>query len=628
MATATVSGLTTVIDMEGSPSITAIGSGPGGAVDQDVFIQGSQSVGRRASSSTLAGVGVNFTSTDLSSARVWVWWNNPLGASSLNTLANGGVRLRFSSSSGGSSNYEEFYVGGSDVTVSGRWNRTVLDVANLTPANSSGTCNYSAIVNITIMYWFSGGAPGGTGSHMVIDAIHYGDVIEVTGGSAVDPLTWSDISAATETSTNAWGVLRSAEGSSLWKANGTIQLGDLSGSSNCYLTDSNQLIEFSDQVYYTGSTVAASVPTTFQGIDIVEDSGTTQIVDGTKIGTGDTATGANGSLIQLPVNPYCEMHFDASDADITDLSLYGTKIARASNDVSFCDDGTNGPNHEVLGVTFDDCAQVNAGRVVMRDCVFQGYDGTDAALLWNANIDIKNSAFRSNTDGSNDPAGIEHTVAGSVDYYGLTFASNDYDVYFSAASGDLTVNLYDGSNASTARVTGTGSATFVNAVTVLVTAKDAATLDDVQGARVLLTADTGGALPFEDSVTLARSGTTVTVTHTGHGLENGAKVQMTDASAQEYRGVFAITYISANSYSYTCVGTPATPGTAKATAVILDGTTDVNGEIETTFNYGSAQPVTGRVRRGTATPRYKSSPLVGSIGANGFEQTSFLVSDE
>jgi hypothetical protein len=95
--------------------------------------------------------------------------------------------------------------------------------------------------------------------------------------------------------------------------------------------------------------------------------------------------------------------------------------------------------------------------------------------------------------------------------------------------------------------------------------------------------------------------------------------------------VFSITVTGANTYTYTVDDSPTTPatGTITATTVILDGTTDSNGQVSTsTFNYAGAQPVLGKVRKGTSAPLYKNAPLVGSITSAGYDVSAFLVPDE
>ncbi len=141
----------------------------------------------------------------------------------------------------------------------------------------------------------------------------------------------------------------------------------------------------------------------------------------------------------------------------------------------------------------------------------------------------------------------------------------------------------------------------------------------------------GGTLPFNASVTITRVSATATVAHTAHGLKNGQKVVISGATQPEYNGIQTLANVTANTYDYTVTGTPATPatGTIVSTAVILDGLTDVNGVIQdTAFNFSSNQPVSGRARRSTTSPLYKTATISGTITTAGFINNVFMVADE
>lgn len=204
-----------------------------------------------------------------------------------------------------------------------------------------------------------------------------------------------------------------------------------------------------------------------------------------------------------------------------------------------------------------------------------------------------------------------------------------------SSAGLVTINVSDSTSAITdaeTDETAAGSTTVVNTVTVRVTALDANTLAAVSGARVLLEADTGGDLPSGDSVTITHVTTTATVAHTAHGMVTGQKVAIRGANQQEYNGVYSITVTGANAYTYVMGSDPGenATGTITSTAVILDGVTNGSGVIEdTAFDFTSAQPTTGVARKNTTSPRYKTSPIIGSIVANvGLDTSTFMVSDE
>ena len=175
-----------------------------------------------------------------------------------------------------------------------------------------------------------------------------------------------------------------------------------------------------------------------------------------------------------------------------------------------------------------------------------------------------------------------------------------------------------------------GTVTIVNSVPVVVTVKDVATGAVIEGARVLLTSDTGGSLPYQASVTITRASTTATVTHTSHGFSTGQKVLISGASQYEYTGVKTITVTGTNTYTFSVSGSPATPatGTITSTTVLAEDLTDVAGQLTTELRYSSDQPVGGRVRRGTDTPFYRTQRISSTITAAGLNLTILMVKDE
>jgi hypothetical protein len=218
--------------------------------------------------------------------------------------------------------------------------------------------------------------------------------------------------------------------------------------------------------------------------------------------------------------------------------------------------------------------------------------------------------------------------AGTYDLRGIT-ASHSINVHNESATNAVTVQL-DPDVTATSSTAG-GSITIDNAVTVSVkvTAKE---LDgtNIQGAQVYLEADSGGTLPSADSVTITRSGSTATVTHTNHGLSTSDEVTIRDSDQNEYNGIKTITVTGTNTYTYSVSGTPTTPatGTITSTYVILSDSTNVNGEVEdTNFVLSGTQPVKGTVRKSSSAPFFKPSPLSGNISSGGYDQIAFLSSD-
>ena len=74
--------------------------------------------------------------------------------------------------------------------------------------------------------------------------------------------------------------------------------------------------------------------------------------------------------------------------------------------------------------------------------------------------------------------------------------------------------------------------------------------------------------------------------------------------------------------------TAASGGTETIGTVLLEGISDSNGVVETTFLYNSDQPIIGLVRKGTVSPYYKQANIINTITATGLDITILLIPDE
>jgi hypothetical protein len=232
---------------------------------------------------------------------------------------------------------------------------------------------------------------------------------------------------------------------------------------------------------------------------------------------------------------------------------------------------------------------------------------------------------------------IRITASGSYNFVGNTFTSfNAADetggsAIFNDSGGPVILYISGGGTVPTVKNGSLASTTIVaGAVNVTVTAKNSSAVV-VEGARVLVLATTGGLMPSNITVTVVNSGTTATVTHSAHGMVTGDMVQIKGASLQANNGVFTITYINSGSYSYSMSSSPGSSptGTIKATYVVLSGVTDVNGEITMSRVFASDQPISGRVRKSTVQPFYKTADFTGTINSSsGFSTTIQMIVDE
>ncbi len=198
--------------------------------------------------------------------------------------------------------------------------------------------------------------------------------------------------------------------------------------------------------------------------------------------------------------------------------------------------------------------------------------------------------------------------------------------------GELTWVLKNGSSLDLDKTfaTDNGTITVITIPTFSIKCLD--TLGNpIQDARVLARADSGGDLPSEDSVNITSSGTIATVTHSSHGLYDGLRVIISGADQENYNGIFNITIVDENTYTYNISSTAISPatGSIKATTVIASGDTDSDGiVIGDDVRYTSDQPVTVLARKGSSSTFYKEARSNSTLTIEGIELTLFMVKDE
>lgn len=362
---------------------------------------------------------------NLNNTRVYAWcfpWGN------IATKANGGLRIVL----GDGTNRRAYYVGGTDdygFQVGG-WTCIVLDTANLPSAFAqlagAGAPNLSAITAVGVGCNMVNKATGNV-DNFYWDVVRFGLGITVYGGTSGDPGTFAQIAAddASTASGKAHGIIRQLQ-SGVFGVQGNITWGDNGGTNTFYFKDQDVVVVVENRVHGSGT------PTDITLSVVGNSTAATQHYElGVAVGSGDTQSGRNGVQFRN-ANATQPVVFDASDADLDEFELYGCRFVRIRKSGSvfpkFSADATLGPNHRLSGCAFDRCGQVDLGRVPTRNAIFTGHPGTDGALLWNSNINIKNSSFIANSDVTNDPAAIEHEAAGTFAYNGLLFASNDFDI--------------------------------------------------------------------------------------------------------------------------------------------------------------------------------------------------------
>ncbi len=569
----------------------------------------------------------NGTAVDWSGNVFYLWWNNTTPGL-MDTLASGGVRLRFCGNT--VTDWFEIYIAGSD-TYSGGFTMTVADIdearAQATgagPGGVGGTAPATTAIRYVGIVWDVPGNVPGNVDNCYLDAMWRlpantpGIRVEGLNGGSSD-WTWQDIVDAADVKdvNKAWGTIERLKNGTI-SVNTPVRFG-VADSDGHGFADTNENVGWED----------ALVPDGFYGIEVIGDAaGTTDFVLGLKSGTGDDATGSQGGSI---TSGGPRWFLTLNDADVDSAQLYGMTLAGAG--VMVLDD----PAIEVISCIILDCSSAlvsNAGDFLRNTIVAAATADGVAFITTDDLTDIVFCSF-SFSDGH----GVELTtprVASQASKgnrftgYG-TDTSNDAAIYNNSA-GAVTVTLSDGATSGehTVREGASASTLIVSgAVTHTVTVLDGVT--PVESVRVLVWCTGTGGFPSEDPISITRSGATATVDHTAHGMATSDEVRIEGAAEQEYNGIFTIAVTGVDDYTYTVSGSPATPATGSPTSslVLINGLTNASGVIADTRSYPSNQDITGRAVKGTSSPVYVPGDITGTVdSAAGLPVTVPLVRDE
>ena len=567
-------------------------------LDAEVYVQGSNALSAKVSKATFTSVFALVSSVDMSDTLLIAWMNCATPAA-LDTFANGGMRLRVEDAS---INWAEWTVAGND-TYAGGWEAFVVRTNQSTNRTESVTPpTYSAITAVGVVCKTTASAAK---VNFWYDAVRYGTYMQIYAGTDVGPATWDDF--LTSEATNVYGAITEQDG--ILFVQTPIRMGSTSAGVDTYFGDLARVVVFRDKAFGTGF---------YEILGQGNSTGDTRIFFGEKSGGAGIS---GGSIRSAGASKYS---FDFSDANIDYLGLYGVSFYDA--DPSSLP--TTSTNREVLDCSFEACGELGVSTCKVEESKFISADaGTDAdgaILISSTSHNVSKCSFIA------CPDGVHIDTAGTYNFTDMVFAGNAYDIG-NDSGGLVTINALGTSDPSSYENFTTSTTAINNTVSVSVTAQEADTTK-VELARVLLEAAPTGDLPSDASVTITRVTTTASVAHTGHGLSNGDKVAIRGANQGEYNGIQTISNVTTNAYDYTVAGSPVTPatGTIASTAVILDGATNASGIVSRAdFNYTSTQPVRGVVRKGTATPYFKTAPLTGSIIADvGFSTTAVLTPDE
>ena len=592
-----------VVDMAATTGWTALGGGAAGLVapETDFFIQGSNCISKAGWGTAVKGMlynnGAAYTVPTTGAIVLWGYYWAP---NAMDTSSSGGMRLVSGSGTGA---YYEFTVAGSDKLPFAGWFLACVDpntaTSDFTVGSPTATEQY---VGMTIDV--PAGGPS-KGQPLGIDAIRYGrmTLTYTNGDSGSGYATFSGASTYSDDVTRRWGSLSYDKGA--YYMSGFHSLG--SSGTAVDFRDSNRIIFIRDHV---------KVASGFNRIEVLNASSN---VDWDNIQITALGTQSPGTFVHTAGS------FDAINCQFTGMSTF-----------SFLDAAT------ATYCTFRNCGQITAPGADLNHSIVTGYTGAadTSAVVWDVNQDpdgeLNNMTF---IKGTNAHHAIElgTTSPTTVTLRNITFtgfnaanAANDSVIHVKRTTGSVTINAVSCSGTVSYKTAGATVTVVVDPVTIAIHVQDINTTTAISGARVWLpVTSTAGGKPYLGSVTITKSGTTATVTHTTHGMATNDYVNIVGATDPLYNGTFQITVTGTSAYTYTMTGTPSAnaTGTITSTFVVINGTTDASGDISSSYSWAASQPVSGRVRKATGT-YYKTAPISGTINStSGFSATIQMIPD-
>jgi len=539
--------------------------------------------------------GTNITIPTDGAALIHHLWAAP---PALNTLANGGVKVLAGSDN---ANFYAWNVSGSDFAPAPRggwWNYAINPVIG-TPSDTVGTAPATyAMIGMAVA-----ALAQARGNPHACNAVRYGRCEAIfTGGEAADYATFAGYGAVDNAATARWNLIEPI-GTSAFIMQGLQSLGTAATAVD--FRDSNKAISIKNTTAVTAN------------FNRMEVNNVGSNIDWTNISI--TALGTTS-----------KWDFEViDDAPVAKKSCTFTDIGKT----------TYQSNSTLTNTTYRRAELITQGGGTFIGCIADTPFGPIGMSADNLNL-ITGGTFNSDGTGHAVDLGIiSSTQAVTWDntdtgYAATNGATGNETIVVSVNTGiSLTINVSATGSTPTIKNDGVGTVTIVaGAVTVQVKAIDSAGAD-IESANVMIrAADATGPFPYQESVTITSSGTVATVTHTGHGLASGDKVDISGVTnGANYNGAKQITVTDANTYTYVLAAIQASPatGTIISTFIALEGLTDAAGIVSTSRTYASDQPITGWVRKSTASPFYKQAGINNTItSGGGLSAFALLILDE
>lgn len=564
-------------------------------------ISATASVAKGNHSTLIADNGSGVTIPADGAALIWCFFQAP---NVLDTLANGGLKAIIGSGLGA---FYYWHVGGSNFGRNpyGGWENFACDPAQSvdgTVGSPSATRQYFGMAHKIL-------SAIGKGNPFGVDVVRYGrcEARFTDGDLSNGYCIFAGFAVANDAVSARWGLIQAIPGGFLWKGLMTIGY-----STAADFRDSNVSVLIDD---------TRKVSANFNKIEI-RQSGTR--VDWTNIKIESLGTVARGIFT---VVDNADINFNACQF----IGMDTFALLAAS---------------EILNSTFRGCNAITmsgAGKLNGSSVLAPTIVADASAVIWNLATDpdgylddmtfsIGGNAHHAIEFGTSSPLSI--TVRGwTTSGFNASDDQNDSTFYVARPTGTVTINVVGGSGNFSYKSAGATVNVVADAVTASVTCLDSVSKSGIERVAITLKAGGSGPFPYNSSVTsILRSGSTATVTMAAaHNLATGQKIEIIGADQNEYNRIKTITVTGATTFTYTVDGAPATPatGTITATAVFIDERTPPSGIVSDSRVFSSDQAVTGFAAKGTRTPRYKRTPLTGTIDSvDGLSLTTVMFADE
>ena len=519
------------------------------------------------------------SSTDLSDAVIYCWVFSRLSlGDTLDT--NGGLMIMAADTTPDRIGYK---VNGADKAAFRHddgptgWQCPALDTTSLpatyVDAGSAISIDWTAILEVGTIVNSLSAAPGMNPTYQadimryLLPANNNGCAADIVGGTEGDPGLFSEIATADRQVGNlqAHGLVRQLA-AGVVGVQGPLRFGNATGTSASWFEDSNGTLVFEDRGFRTD----------LYKIFITDN------------GTGTTTFRLHGYALIAPTGVGAEFDAD-TDTDVTDVVIdNGSRIAGFIGGVGLQS------GHTVTNTTITECGQVRANGATMNgSSVLQStVAANNSSLQWNVNTDtdgLLDGMTFDKTSGTAHHAiefGTAIADAASFTLTGCNFGT-DFSATEDGSTGDETFHFLDTTGSITLSLAGcTGNFGYRTEGVAVSIVADPIIIDinvnDNLGvplidARVLVeAADGAGVLPFQETVTITRSGSVASVAHTTHGMINDDVSIIRYVEDTQYAGAHIISNVSTNAYDYTVDSPlPASPAVGLNTDLI-DAQTEVD----------------------------------------------------